>query len=290
MNYLQQIQRGVDYIEAHLDDEIALANVARVAGISQWHFQRIFKALTNETLKTYIRSRRLAMSLDSLLATDTRILDIALTAGFQTQESFTRAFKKHFGTTPNEYRKLGQRSTFLRKIQFDASYLEHINQNISLAPEIENLEPMHLLGLETPFYSVDSDKNNISETLPWLWEKFLPRISDIERPVPGMAYGVIRQEARESERLRYTAAMQVSEPYSVPSGMSAVLVPGAMYAKFTHRGSAESLDRTVNYIYSTWLAQSGLQHTYGPDLEFYGPAYKPASQDSEIVYAIPIEA
>ena len=100
MNYLDEVQCGIDYIEANLDAEIELAEVARRAGISQWHFQRIFKALTNETLKTYIRSRRLANALDKLAGTKERVLEIALASGFETQESFTRAFKLAFGVTP----------------------------------------------------------------------------------------------------------------------------------------------------------------------------------------------
>lgn len=54
MNYLKQVQKGIDYIEANLDQIITAHQVAAEAGISQWHFQRIFKALTNETLKTYL--------------------------------------------------------------------------------------------------------------------------------------------------------------------------------------------------------------------------------------------
>ena len=95
--YLEQVQRAVDFIETRLDEDLSLSEVAKVAGISQWHFQRIFKALSNETLKTYIRSRRLASSLDRLLTSKLRILDIALLAGFESQEAFARAFKKAFG-------------------------------------------------------------------------------------------------------------------------------------------------------------------------------------------------
>lgn len=135
MNYLKQVQTGINYIEANLDFDIALSQIAKEAGLSQWHFQRIFKALTNETLKTYIRSKRLANSLDKLLTTNLKIIDIAVSAGYESQESFTRAFKASFDLTPNEYRKLGDKSLFLKKIKFDSEYLLHINQNISLSPE-----------------------------------------------------------------------------------------------------------------------------------------------------------
>ena len=158
MAYLKQVQIGIDYIEANLDYDISLSRVASEAGLSQWHFQRIFKALTNETLKTYIRSRRLALALDKLLTTDQRILDIALAAGYESQESFTRVFKETFGLTPNEYRKIGDKKLFLKKPVFDSAYLEHINKNISLSPEIYRQPTMHVVGLRTRFYSVDSDE------------------------------------------------------------------------------------------------------------------------------------
>ena len=73
MHYLKQVQRGIDFIEEHLDFDIQSAEVARRAGISHWYFQRIFKALTNETLKTYIRSRRMANALNKLSGSDQRI-------------------------------------------------------------------------------------------------------------------------------------------------------------------------------------------------------------------------
>jgi len=95
MNTLMQVQKGIDFIEANLDYDLSLQQIALETGISQWHFQRIFKALTNETLKTYIRSRRLANALEKLLTTDQKIIEIAITAGFESQESFTRAFKRH---------------------------------------------------------------------------------------------------------------------------------------------------------------------------------------------------
>ena len=199
--YLERIQQGVDYIEARLDEEIPLEEVAKAAGISQWHFQRMFKALTGETLKVYIRSRRLAGSLERLLTSKLRILDIALLAGFESQEAFARAFKQAFGLTPQQYRNVGDKSLFLKKVSFDADYLRHINQNLSLTPELYSQPPLLLIGKRTLFYSVDSEKNNIGEELGPLWEAFLPHLPEIEHRVSGSCYGVVRQEAAGSERL-----------------------------------------------------------------------------------------
>ena len=286
--YLERIQEGIDYIESRLDEEIPLADVARAAGVSQWHFQRIFKALTGETLKTYIRSRRFANSLDRLLTTKLRILDIALLAGFDSQESFARAFKMSFGLTPQEYRRLGKKTLFLRKAQIDAEYLKHINENVSLAPEIAVQPGRTLVGLRTQFFSVDSEKNNIAQRLPPLWGAFLSRLSEIEGRVPGACYGVIEQERRDSERLEYYAAVEVSLGCDPPEGMVLVEVPAAAYATFTHRGEAQQLDRTVSYAYSTWLAQSDRRHSEGPDIETYGSEYHPTRPDSVIYYGIPL--
>ena len=289
MNYLKQVQAGIDYIEAHLDFDITLAQVADAAGISTWHFQRIFKALTNETLKTYIRSRRFANSLEKLLTTQTRIIDIALSAGFESQESFTRAFKKTFAMTPNQYRKLGHKSLFLKKLQFGAEYLQHLHQNISLVPAIYTQKSMLLVGLQTCFYSVDSEKNNIAEKLPPLWDAFLQRMGEINNVVPGMCYGVVRQTEQQADQLEYYAAVEVDTRGTLPQGMACIELPAATYAKFTHKGNVKNINNTVNYIYSSWLLQSGLRHSYGADLEFYGADYHPLSDASVMHYAIPVK-
>ncbi len=285
---LERVQTGIDYIEAHLDQDIALAEVARQAGISQWHFQRMFKAMTGETLKTYIRSRRLAQSLAQLLTTKRRIIEIAMEAGFESQEAFTRAFGAAFGLTPHQYRQIGKKSLFLKKVQFDSAYLEHLRAQPSLEPELFEQPALTLVGLTTRFYGVDSEKNNVAAQLPPLWDAFLKRLTEIPDVVPCTCYGVIRPSDDDSEVLSYCAGMAVTQVGVVPDGMQIVRVPAATYARFTHRGPVGNLDHTVNYVYGTWLAQSGRPHTYGPDLEIYGNDFHPSSPDSIMEYSIPV--
>lgn len=289
--YLGQLQRGVDFVEDHLDEPFELADVARAAGLSRWYFQRMFKALTGDTLKAYIRSRRLAVSLDQLLNTDLRIIDIAVAAGYESQESYARAFKTAIGITPTQYRRLGDKRVHLAKVQFDADYLRHVNRNISFRPQLQDWPPMHLVGLRTTFYGSDSEKNNIAEKLPDLWDRFLSRLDEIASTIPGRCFGVIRQEMTDSERLVYDAAIEVvAWPGTVPEGMATMTLPAARRAVFTHRGPATELDHSVNYVYSTWLTQSGYRHSGQADLEIYGKAYHPTSPDSEIGYAVPLGA
>jgi AraC family transcriptional regulator len=286
--YLERVQRGVDYIETKLDEDVALSAVAKAAGMSQWHFQRLFKALTGETLKTYIRSRRLAASLDRLLGTDLRVLDIALLAGFESQEAFARAFKQAFGLTPQKYRGLRDKSLFIKKPRFDERYLQQLTRNDALTPEIYEQASLLLVGLRTLFYSVDSEKNNIGEHLPQLWGAFLARLPEIKHTVPGICYGVVRQEQADSERLEYHAGIAVTSIAALPAGMVSVEVPAGTYARFEHRGPAPRIDQTVSYAYATWLAQSAHRHSYAPDLEIYGAAYHPTNDDSVFHYAIPL--
>ncbi|MBL1277598.1 MAG: effector binding domain-containing protein [Ectothiorhodospiraceae bacterium] len=288
MNYLLQVQKGIDYIESQLDSDIALRKVASEAGLSQWHFQRIFKALTNETLKTYIRSRRLSGALNKLISSNERIIDISIAAGFESQESFTRAFKNTFDVTPNEARKMANKNMFINKIEFDAEYLKHINQGVSLTPEIYTQKEMLLVGVKTEFYSVDSEKNNMADKLPLLWNEFLPRVNDISDKVPDLGYGIVRQTQDKTDLLEYYAACEVTQLNEIPKGMVSITIPQCRYAKFSHNGNVNKINNTVNYIYSSWLLQSGERHSYGPDIEIYGHEYVPDSDDSTIYYAIPL--
>lgn len=288
MNYLQQVQKGVDFIEENLAWDFTLDEVAVHAGISQWHFQRIFKALTHETLKTYIRSRRLANSLDALLRSDDRIIEIALAAGFQSQESFTRAFKKSFNLTPHQYRKLGDESLFLNKVQFNTRYLNHINERISLVPEFITQPGKSFIGMKTRFQDRESAKNNISENISPLWTAFMARAGEIRNPASGPYYGLVQPTGDAGNYLDYYAVVGASKFTEIPEGMVCINIPAATYACFIHKGDARLVDDTVNYIYSNWLLRSGKNHTYGADMEIYDDDYIANSEQSIMRYAIPV--
>ena len=288
MNYQEQIQRAIDFIEAHLHEALTTAQVARAAAISQWHFQRIFKALTKETVKTYIRCRRMSHTLDRLLCSDARIIDIAMDAGYESQESFTRAFKQMFGMTPNRYRNLGANAPFLKKLKLDSEYLAHINQNLTLEPEIIRVGAKSFLGMKTCYYGPESEKNNLGNKLQVLWQKTLARKDEIGNMIPGTGYGIVRQTKERTDLLEYFAAFEVTGYGEPTGGFERIQLPPAIYAVFTHRGYPQALDHTVNYIYSNWLLHSGRQHSYASDVEIYGPEYRPDSDQSVIHYAIPL--
>ncbi len=291
MSHLRQIQRGIDFIEAHLGEDFRTSDVARHAFASHWHFQRTFKALTNETLKHYIRARRLANALVSLDERRSPILEIALASGFGSQAAFTRAFRRAFDMTPGAYRTMGKRTQFVRKLRIDDDYLHHLRGGVSLMPRLVRRPAMTLVGLRTHFHGAESDKSNMGDRLPPLWNAFLERVDEVVATLPGVRvdalYGVVIPTPGR-EQLDYLAGALVPTRARVPSGMVAVTIREETYAEFMHRGLPKDLNRTVNYIYANWLLTSGMKHTYGPDLEIYGNDYVPDSPDSVIRYAIPV--
>ncbi len=287
MNYLRQIRRGIDFIESQLDQDFHTAAVSHHAGVSHWHFQRLFKALTNETLKGYIRARRLANALVALHERQSPILQIAIASGFESQAAFTRAFKQMLGMTPAKYRALGKRTQFVRKRKIDERYLRHLHGSVSLKPTMVHRARMRLVGLRTSFYGVDSDKSNIGEKLPPLWNAFLARFHQVADAAPDYLYGVVIPTPGK-EQLDYLAGALVPEGTDVPTGMVPIIIPPATYAQCMHRGLPRDLNQTVNYIYASWLCKSKLRPTYGPDLELYGADYVPESSESVIRYAIPV--
>lgn len=100
MEWIAGIQRAIDYVEAHLTEEIDYEAVAKKAYSSSFHFQRVFSILCGFTLGEYIRMRRLSLAAADLANTDEKIIDIALKYGYDTPESFSRAFTRFHGITP----------------------------------------------------------------------------------------------------------------------------------------------------------------------------------------------
>lgn len=106
MEYTKEIKKAMNYIENNLKKEIRTEDIADSAGFSKYHFQRVFKRETGLNLYVYIQKRRLAEASSLLRNTNERILDIAVYLCFESQEAFTRAFKKVYGLPQGQYRKV----------------------------------------------------------------------------------------------------------------------------------------------------------------------------------------
>ncbi len=103
-DWVYGIQRAIDYMEAHITEKIDYKEVAKQACSSAFHFGRVFGILCGYTLGDYVRMRRLTLAAEQIIHTDRKIIDIAFDHGYDTPESFSRAFSKFHGYTPTEVR------------------------------------------------------------------------------------------------------------------------------------------------------------------------------------------
>jgi AraC family transcriptional regulator len=111
MNYDACIKKSIEYIEDNLNKKIELEELANKVFISKYHFHRKFHSVVGEPVAEYIRRKRLMQAAKDLLCTDEKIVDIALKYQFSSQETFTKAFKKHYGMPPREFRKSSHTSS-----------------------------------------------------------------------------------------------------------------------------------------------------------------------------------
>jgi AraC family transcriptional regulator len=105
MEWLEKMNDALDYIEAHMEEKIDNATVARIACCSLSRFQRLFSFVTDITIAEYVRCRKMSLSAKELLNSDIKIIDLALKYGYESPEAFTRAFQTFHGISPSSVRK-----------------------------------------------------------------------------------------------------------------------------------------------------------------------------------------
>ena len=121
-NNFEQIYRAIDYVEEQIQEKIEVSNLSKEAGLSLFHFSRLFKTITGETPSAYIRKRKLSDAKEKILD-DERIIQTAIDYGWNSQESFTHAFSNYFGLPPGKLKKslkqpIGTRKPLLYKERY----------------------------------------------------------------------------------------------------------------------------------------------------------------------------
>lgn len=292
--YLSAVQRALDHIEAHLREPLHLEAIARRAGFSLWHFQRIFAAFVGEPLGSYVRRRRLTVAATELRASSRRILDIALDHQFESHEAFTRAFRSVFKITPSDFRRKPHLIWANSRPRLDSSRLRQLALNPAMNPSIITLPAFTLLGLETRFISAMSPDANNLEMIPPLFGQLFSRKADLTPALDQFTYGACRclpddQRTREDECV-YLAGIHVAADAPVPAGMTTWQVPALTYAHFTHRGPVTHLKETINHAYGTWLPRSDYECTDGPELERYDDRFAGGNSENSVMdFLLPIK-
>ncbi len=112
MEWINQLNQVVSYIEQHLEDEISYSEMEKMCHCSLPKLQQMFLTACGISVSEYIRNRRMTVAAEQLLNTDTKIIDLALKLGYDSPEAFTRAYRVFHGVTPSETRKTGTRETY----------------------------------------------------------------------------------------------------------------------------------------------------------------------------------
>ncbi len=154
MDWICGIQNAIDYIENHLTDEIDYEEVAKQSFSSSYHFQRIFGILCGYTLGEYIRLRRLSLAGSELASGNTKVIDVALKYGYDSPDSFAKAFQKFHGITPSEARTNGQMLKSFSRLSIQISLKGGNTMNY----RIEEKSEMTLTGFKRRFAGVPGER------------------------------------------------------------------------------------------------------------------------------------
>jgi len=279
-DHIEELLRAVGYIEAHLDGPFHLAGTARAAGMSAFHFSRVFACVTGEPVSEYARKRRLTRAADRLLSSGDAVIDIALDSGFDSQEAFTRAFRRWYGVPPARFRRRALPYMLRDRPPLTRKELEALTrEGLSLEPRLETRGGSAFAGLSC----INSAGQN---RIPRLWSAFLPRMAEIEGAADRSTYGVYvydfsadREAMGEDFPFHYFAAMELKPAaptgaaLSLPFGMEVLRLEAADYAVFEHRGLLRDLGLTYRYIYKTWFPRQGAELAPSPFFERRGPDY-----------------
>ena len=154
MNQVLGIQKAIDYIEEHVTEELDYEEIARIGFSSSYHFQRVFSILCGYTLREYIRSRRLTLAGMELAADKIKVIDAAVKYGYNSPDSFTRAFVKFHGITPSAAREPGSRLRSFGRLSIKISLVG----GSSMDYRIEEKPEMVLTGYKRSFAGTPAER------------------------------------------------------------------------------------------------------------------------------------
>lgn len=273
MHAWEQIQETVDYIEEHLSDGPDIENLAKMASLSPFYYQRLFSRLIKKPVVEYIKLRRMARATDFLLQKDRRILDVALDLGYSSHEQFSRTFKNTFGLTPEEYRKKPVALNRMNKPQLLLNYTL-VDENVPLVSDGIVLEisrkrlpaAEHFSGLETKapveFVAGLGVEPGV-DPLDAIWRAFHDKKDDIPGLLPeGDEIGV-SYPCAEAGFFCYFAGAQARHPHSLKDMKSYVLPEGeyivcAFEAEDFEALVMDALYKAHRYLFEVWLPNHGL--------------------------------
>jgi len=272
-------QKALWYIESHLAEPLTLDDVAGIAGVSRFHLVRAFAAATGFSVMRYVRARRLSKAAQALAAGAPDILSLALEADYSSHEAFTRAFRDHFGMTPEAVRAATclDRLKLQEPITMDSTMLDNLKP-----PRFETSKPLLIAGI-----GERCTHENGGAGIPNQWEQFHHKVDAIPARIGKVAYGVCCNG--DDTGFDYIAGVEVADFSDLPREFARVRIPEAKYAVFTHADHISTIRRTVYTIWNHWLPASGMKAADAPNFERYDENFDPATGNGGLEIWIPVK-
>lgn len=281
MEWLERMNRAIDYIEANLTEEIELSEAARMAYCSSYQFQRMFSFITDVTLAEYIRRRRLTLAALELQHRGVaKVIDVALKYGYESPVSFARAFYALHGITPAMARQEG----IALKAYPRLSFLITIKGAEAMNYRIETKESFEVFGIEGVF-RVDGS-GEAPQTPAQFWEQSLAN-GDVKR-LEAFAGDLPSFVSRDLHPVNAVCSYRKTGPDTFPymlftfkeessrsDGYTAVTIPAHTWAIFPSEPHPwDKFDETIETLYkrfyTEWLPTAGYEQVEGIEFEMYG--------------------
>ncbi len=276
---MNSVEKAIWFIEGHFAEDITLDDIAASAGLSRFYMSRAFAAVTGCSVSGYMRGRRLSEAAKVLCKGAPDILCVALEAGYNSHEAFTRAFRDQFGMTPEQVRAEGHVNNIplVEAIKMQESLLVDLE-----TPRIVDGKPLLVVGIGAR-YNCESSK-----AIPSQWQRFAPFVGHVPGQVGDVCYGVCCNSDDENN-FDYVAGVEVKDFTDVPAEFSRVRIPAQTYLVFAHRDHISTIRSTFMTIWGKYLPESGHEVADAANFERYGPEFDPRTGNGGLEIWIPVK-
>ncbi|MBB6634345.1 effector binding domain-containing protein [Cohnella thailandensis] len=283
MEWLDRMSRAISLMEKRMEGKTDIEELAREAYSSPFHFQRMFHMLTGFTVAEYIRRRKLTLAAQELASSSAKVLDIALKYGYESPESFSKAFRKAHGITPSEAREAGVSLKAFPRLSFHLSLkgVQDMDYRIVEKPAFRTL------GIKITT-STEGGQNHRDITRFWQQAGGDGTIGKIAQLSPGKdLLGICGDMDLANERFDYWIAVENADR-PADDEWQEFTVPATTWAVFPSVGPMpDTIQAVWRRIFEEWFPSTGYEHAAGPELEVY-PEGDTSSSDYRCEVWIPI--
>ncbi|MEZ0064996.1 AraC family transcriptional regulator [Streptacidiphilus sp. MAP12-20] len=290
---LEPLNQAMDHIEAHLDEPVEVAELARIALTSEYHLRRMFSALAGVPLSEYIRRRRLTVAGAEVLAGERTLLDIAVRHGYGSGEAFARAFRAMHGVGPGEARRTGA----VLKAQPRMSFRLVVEGSSTMQYRIVERDRFQVVGRVARVPLVYEGVNpGIAEMIQGIGPETMARIAALSDPEQGLEpTGIISatvthdpERAEGTDLDYYHAVVTEAAAETLPEDLDALDVPAGTWAVFANTGEfPQALQQLWADVFTQWFPSNPYRYRPGPELLKVGAA--PDGKGAVAELWIPVE-